>query len=326
MTKSVYKLKPILSDPRFGGFVFADSAKSLTGGELAGDDFRIEASSLDWVPRRLEEIWIPQKVTGPVRQFNDYPCIELRIPAFSKRAAVALDNLLRPNGELLPLETSVGIYYAYNLTTKSDALNAHASTVVPLPGANGVALDIKRYSFREESLSYLSIFRLREHPQTLYVTDTFRNRVEDAGLNGFDFIKVWPLSEGTDWQSEQRKARRKSKDAVQLNGESVILRFRLQSNNANPDEQRKFDSYVEQLYGFLGSDFSIEAPYRGMVEVVELVEGEGRIFLSCPHAKELMAYLQDWLDSSDWPGEFDVVVRTGNIFDHKAKERRVKVK
>ena len=63
-----------------------------------------------------------------------------------------------------------------------------------------------------------------------------------------------------------------------------------------------------------------------MVEVIELVEGEGRIFLSCPHAKALMAYLQDWLDSSDWPGEFDVVLRTGNIFDQKAKERRIKVK
>ena len=44
--------------------------------------------------RRLQSVWKPVKVTGPVNAFNDYPCLELATPVFSRRAVDALEEML----------------------------------------------------------------------------------------------------------------------------------------------------------------------------------------------------------------------------------------
>jgi hypothetical protein len=56
---------------------------------------------------------------------------------------------------------------------------------------------------------------------------------------------------------------------------------------------------------------------------VEFVDGDCRIFLSCPKVEALIEYLSEWIQSNDWPGEFHMVKRLGNLFDTKAKESRV---
>ena len=77
----------------------------------------------NWTVPPLAPFWTPQRVIGQVRPFNDYPCVDLIVPAFSRKAVDALRNLLEPNGELLPLVAEVGEYFAYNITTVADILD-----------------------------------------------------------------------------------------------------------------------------------------------------------------------------------------------------------
>ena len=97
--------------------------------------------SPDWQPPKLASFWKPQPVEGPQNPFNDYPCLELIIPVFSKRAVDALGTMLTENGELLPLKSKMGEYLAYNCLTKIAALDLKRS-IVERPSSDEIALDV----------------------------------------------------------------------------------------------------------------------------------------------------------------------------------------
>ena len=127
---AVYVMKPILDDPRFDGLILSDTAKSVLGRPSAYADWGFDnCSSQEWSVPRLQPTWTPTPVEGPVRPFNDYPCLELTIPVFSARAVEALRHFLEPNGEILPLRHSKGTYYAYQILTKADILNVQDSII-----------------------------------------------------------------------------------------------------------------------------------------------------------------------------------------------------
>ena len=104
---NLYLLEKIMDDPRFEGL--ANKAKGnpretfLTGG------IPKDRKGKNWQVIRMAPTWKPVEVVGRVRKFNDFPCIGL-MPAFSERAINALRDLLEPNGELLPLKSSLGNY------------------------------------------------------------------------------------------------------------------------------------------------------------------------------------------------------------------------
>lgn len=98
---------------------------------------------------------------------------------------------------MLPLKTEVGKYYAYVLLTKLDALDLKKSRLLRSRD-DATAFDIEYYAFNKSKLPDAAIFRVREHPRKYLVTDSFKARAEQAGLNGLNFIQVWPLPEGSD--------------------------------------------------------------------------------------------------------------------------------
>ena len=219
--KQVYILKPDLVDPRFHGFTFGVKAKSTLGLDEPVDDFHpIDADSIKWKPRNLSTNWKPQPVDGPVNLFNDYPCLELATPVFSKRAVEALGDILTRNGELLPLRTTKGEYFAFNLKTIRNALDLRKS-ILRRTSPERTAISIDYFSFNTKNLIDTTIFRVPENSNIKLVTDIFKERVESSCLNGFNFIPVWPLPEGTDWRMEEA-ARRKKSNALKLVGESLI--------------------------------------------------------------------------------------------------------
>src|SRR5262249_39700345 len=131
-----YKLDPVTDDPRYEGFAFVREESirgKVIGGQSAMEwDFNPDNMLTEgraWTVTPLRPYWTPQPVRGRVRAFNDYPCVNLLIPAFSRRAVDALRDFLEPNGELLPLVSSVGEYYAYNITTVADALDEQKSEI-----------------------------------------------------------------------------------------------------------------------------------------------------------------------------------------------------
>ena len=320
----VYMRKPNLIDPRFQGCIFASKAKSLRGKSYPSEDFRVEnGMSPDWQPRELGSIWQPQPVKGPTHAFNDYPCLDLNTPAFSRRAVDALGSMLTDNGELLPLKTKIGEYYAFNCMTKIAALDIKKSEI-ERPCLDEIALDVPYFVFLKVKLKGATFFRIPELPNSYFVTNVFKERVDSAGLNGMNFIPVWPLPEGSDWRSDQAKRDRKSK-AVQLVGQALILRFRLQKPKPSATERKLAAEIEESLAKTLRVE-SLSAPYWGTIEVSEFEDGEFRIFCTCPRCDELAQHLSDWFEQVPWNYDFDIVKRYGNLHDQKAKEKRVAIR
>ena len=61
---------------------------------------------------------------------------------------------------------------------------------------------IHRYEFFPEKLIGLSIFRLVEMSARTFVSQAFVDRVREHELQGFHFIKLWPLPAGVNRQEE----------------------------------------------------------------------------------------------------------------------------
>jgi hypothetical protein len=321
---SIFVLKPNLTDPRFHGFVWPD-APSLLGLKEIFFDFKVEnGDKLTWQPRRLQSVWKPLKVRGPVNAFNDYPCLELVTPVFSRRAVDALGSMLSDHGELLPLITDVGEYFAYVCLAKLDVLDLKKSRVLRPSEPGATAFGIEYFAFRKKQLPDAAIFRVPEHPGIYLVSDAFQKRAEEAALNGMTFIKVWPLPVNSDWKREEAARRKKSK-AVKLVGESLILRLRLKKPQPSPKEKRLASDIEQSLRSELHVS-SLEQRYWGSVEVTEFEDGEYRVFCSCPSCDQLADHLSDWFESVVWENDFDIVKRYGHLYDKKAKETRIQIR
>jgi hypothetical protein len=202
ISNSVYRLSKFLDDPLYEGFG--------TVGEVGfPKTFPRVRKTRDWEVQRLASTWKPLEVVGHVQPFNDYPGV-VGNPAFSRRGVDALRDFLEPNGELLPLKTTLGSYYAFNVTTVADVLNWEQSDIKWFTNQKPInALRIIRYEFFLEKLAGLSIFRIPEDPSGTYVTKAFAARSDDRGLKGLNFILVWPLPPNVQWQTLAKQMRGK---------------------------------------------------------------------------------------------------------------------
>lgn len=324
--RTIYKLQRILDNPIFEGFGGGD-APSLLGRESIHRDFFPEhRDQWHWTAEPLSPVWKPLKVNGRVAAFNDYPCLGLMIPAFSSRAVAALGEFLEPNGELLPLATTVGDYYAYNCMTVVEILD-HAKCRASWMGKPpSCALDITYFSVIPERTEGLSIFRLRELCNWILVTDQFVQAVRETGLNGFHFVKVWPWPEGIDFREEERNRRRaegnpvKTESGIQeAKGQSLAVIFQLSGPRITKEEKQR----IARLQDELDAQLMISTPddvYFGSLEERKTVRGRTRLMLSCPDHRSLLRKLLPWLKSIDWYPPPQVYVRDGPYDDQACKE------
>ncbi len=190
---ALYKLTCITDDPEFEGFGFHDAQSFRGKGRLAFDfdPDDIPTKGRGWTVTRMAASWVPPHVRGRVKPHNDYPCVNLTVPAFSSRAVAALRDFLEPNGELLQLDSPVGEYYAYNITTVADILDHERSEIEWFSGGHVSALHIRRYECIPEKLRGLSIFRLVEMSSSTFVHQVFVDRVREHRLQGFGFTRLW---------------------------------------------------------------------------------------------------------------------------------------
>lgn len=141
------------------------------------------------------ETWTPLKIEVDDDEdihdlpLGDFTLLSSHIPVFSRKAAACLEDVLIGNGEMLPVLSERGEYYAYNVTSIIDALNVSASEIDYL--STGRLANIRRYSLYLDKLKDAVIFKL---PQVtwldVFVTDRFVKRVEKCQLFGFDFKPV----------------------------------------------------------------------------------------------------------------------------------------
>jgi hypothetical protein len=322
--KEIYRLRKILDNPKFEGFGSVDR-ESLLGRDSGDEDlypgYNLDEEYPNWKPVKFNGIWKPLKVEGRVTPFNDYPCINLSRPAFSQRACEVLRDLLEPNGELLPLSSETDVkYFFYNITTFSDAFDMKKSRYELLDDAGIIALNIDYFEFQKKKLDGLSIFRIYQYPVGTFVTDEFVRRVHEAGLNGFAFTRIWPFPPGVNWEDEelkQERALRKTKGEVKKHA----LVFILPLHGAKPDKQEK--ALIKQRENELDAILKVQGmndPYFGSYEGHDIVDGEYRMFMSCPDVDQLAQKIHAWLHSFDWPVKVHLMKRYGDMYDENAKE------
>jgi hypothetical protein len=319
--KELYQLYRICDNPMFEGFALVD-APSLLGRESLSKDliprYQVPDEVREWSPARLARRWKPAKVVGRVSPFNDYPCV-VTFPAFSRRACDVLRDFLEPNGELLPLDSKVGEYYVFNITTVLDALDT-SRAVLEFGG-------VDYFAFHKEKLKGRSIFRILEEPMMTIVSDAFVRRVHEHGLNGFDFSKIWPLPRGTDWRmwNNKQKAAENRKTA-ELKQHTLVVILRFKGKKPKAAEKTLFGSLEDQVDAVLAVR-TLHSPYFGSYEGHDIVDGEYRMFLSCPDVEALVRKVRPWLEAArkSWPGEVLGLKRYGKMRDKDAREAVVEL-
>ncbi len=318
---AVFILKFDFRDPRFSQFDLVDDSHSFFGNNNLYADFRgKDISKLSWQPYRFGDAWVPQKVTGDVAAFNDYPCIG-QVPVFSGRAVSVLRDLLEPCGELLPLISDVGEYFAFNILAKSEALDVENSEADFDPDAGKeTAFSIDRFEFHEDKIGEHAIFRLREFPAYEFVTDTFKQRVDDAGLNGMQFSKVWPLPPGESWEMlELREKRNREKSLQPLKGQALSID--LSSKDLESEvEQERMDTILKQVATELAQhQASMQKGFVGAIEGVEMTDDLARIWVVCPDSNVAAEMIQPIVKAANWPGAACLTLFRGNRYDQKTK-------
>ena len=215
MAEAVFQLMGVVDSALFYGFdtkarsiLGKRGINTISGEDSIRNDFYPDLPyTWNWKTPKLGELWKPIEVFGDVKSFNDYPRLG-EIPAFNERSYCALEDMLVDNGELLPFSYEGKTFYAYNCNKICEILDhfqtkgLFGSDYSPLKNRLTTASSISYFGVIKEKLTGLSIFKMRELPNRVYVTDTFVKAVRANGLNGFEFMKVWPLTPGTDVLSE----------------------------------------------------------------------------------------------------------------------------
>ncbi len=323
---NVYELTRDYDDPRFSAIDF-DLAPSLTGLEYLHEDFDGRPiGKLNWEPNRLAHLWQTHVAIGPVQPYNDYPTIS-GFPAFSDRAVKVLRDFLEPNGELLAVQTSAGTYYAYNILMKSNALIPEQCQLSVPPGWE-TAKSADYLAFDESRLAGHTIFRCRELPDLVFVTEDFKARVERHCLNGFYFIKAWPFPSGESYElAEIARRRELRKTKGKLKGQCVAILLSVPGVEATEEEEKLGFPLAEQLNELLVSKMQdLNGEFLGSIESLEPEKKALAIYLVGPDAERLAEAIDPWLKSIKWPHAVTMVKYAGNRFEHGVKKTKVKIR
>ena len=180
-------------------------------------DFHPDKDEPDWIPPKLAATWVPQKLIGDVWPENDFPgagAPAYLTPIFSPRAVDGLREFLEFNGELLPVTTPLGTYYAYNLTTLVDAIDPERSDIKYWPGSDRIH-EVSAFVLEEKALKGQTIFRFPQIPVEIFITEPFVRRVEKLKLNGMWITKCWPMPPGVRWLAAWNEVLNQKRQAEQ---------------------------------------------------------------------------------------------------------------
>jgi len=313
----LFELRVITDDPRYEGFALPH-APSVLGRDSLDEDiapgFGDSESNSNWKQQQLRDKWAPPTVVGRVAPYNDYPGLDMMLPAFSERAVCELAPFLEPNGELLQLRTDgASNYFFFNITTVLDALDHDRSQCHFWCDPPTTTDSIDYFAFHEEKLRGQSIFRLREWPIGVLVSDQFVRRTIEAGLNGFNFVKLWPLAPGEDWRVVS-KARRKITPIGGLKSHTLVLMLPLRDRKPDAAETQLIKQLEVDLDAQLATR-TLDAPYFGSYEGHDIVDSTYRMFLSTPDVNRLEIELQPWFAQLKWHAPIKSVKRFGQLHE-----------
>ena len=244
---------------------------------------------------------------GRVAPYNDYPCINMQIPAFSERAVKFLEDFLCANGELLPFQFEGREYFAYNCQTVVDALD-YESIFGRAVKARDTLTWLHRFEFFQDKVQGLSIFKLREFFGRVFVSNVFAERVLESGLCGFDFVKVWPLPPEVDYFTSHKAGLEQVKEmgfwnGQPIKGESMVIEFLPTATKLTAVERSGIAKLEDELDAQLKVHSADPRHYFGCLEARRTTKGITKLYLSCPNAERLFEKLRPWLKTIDRPSK-----------------------
>lgn len=191
MTPYLYEISYDTSDRRSFGFSFRD-APSCLGNKYRLDDFftKKPATNRNWSIIPLTPVWNRVRVFGKSSPEFDYPCIGMMAPCFSRRAVDCLKPMLLENGELLEVESDYGVYYAYNVLTIADVLDAEKCIGLRRSSCPTLFTAMDRFVLRQDVEALPAIFRVPELISHYFVNSAFVDRVKECQLKGFMFVEL----------------------------------------------------------------------------------------------------------------------------------------
>ena len=111
-------------------------------------------------------------------------------PALSFRALETLSDLLRQDGQVLPLASEDGDYCVYNVTALLDALDEDRSVVQRF--STGGIKNVQRFAFHPDVIANHAIFKIPQLPRAhTFVTDAFVRQAHSARLTGLAPKQLW---------------------------------------------------------------------------------------------------------------------------------------
>lgn len=179
----IYKL-----DTDVNNFEWLQPIPPLTYDEMHA--FNGNSLKKKWKPIKVKKME-PDRDQPKIRPLGDHP--EFVITAISKKAKEVLDDLICDEVEFLGLDCDEGRYYAVNITNVLNAIDRNKSEYKTFRDGKRIMYFIKYSFINNKKLSNSHIFKITDelygnHP---FVSETFKKRVEENGLEGFVFEEVW---------------------------------------------------------------------------------------------------------------------------------------
>ena len=118
------------------------------------------------------------------------------IPVFSDRALKVLRPIIKNSTEELKLICKEKKYYAINVTKVLDVVDYSKAEYIKFSDGNRIMV-FEKYAFRIcDELVQNYIFKIIDEPlRRAFVSEKFKNAVEENNLTGFKFRLVWDSEE-----------------------------------------------------------------------------------------------------------------------------------
>lgn len=137
-----------------------------------------------WTARRFERMEPEKRL-----ELGDAPGFTRFI--LSKKALDCLQPLIMNNMEALPLLFDEGEFFLVNVTTVINGIDYEKAVYKTFRDGKKIML-FEKYAFIPSKVIGISLFKIIDEPLRFpFVSDEFKNKVEENDLKGFKFELAW---------------------------------------------------------------------------------------------------------------------------------------
>ena len=144
-----------------------------------------------WRSRVLLRCNNPSRTDRPI---SDTPKADVAMRILSRRGLDMLRDLVEPSCEILPLDSTLGEFWAINCINETPCIDL-AKSRYRTDSAGRVA-ELYDWAFEPDHLPCVHVFRVPESCVSFLVTRAFVDRVKVAKLLGFRLNLLWSLHGG----------------------------------------------------------------------------------------------------------------------------------